>query len=56
MDAFEIHERRIDDAVSVFFFARSYVDDRNSTASWGGIGGLALGPEGSRGPIRRPQG
>jgi hypothetical protein len=28
----------------------------NSTASWGGAGGLALGPEGSRGPIRRPQG
>jgi hypothetical protein len=28
----------------------------NSTASWGGVGGLALGPEGSRGPIRRPQG
>ena len=28
----------------------------NSTASWGGAGGLALGREGSRGPIRRPQG
>jgi hypothetical protein len=28
----------------------------NSTASWGGVGGLALGPEGSRGPIRRPRG
>jgi hypothetical protein len=27
-----------------------------STASWGGAGGLALGREGSRGPIRRPQG
>jgi hypothetical protein len=28
----------------------------NSTASSGGAGGLALGREGSRGPIRRPQG
>jgi hypothetical protein len=28
----------------------------NSSASWGGVGGLGLGPEGSRGPIRRPQG
>ncbi len=28
----------------------------NSTASWGGAGGLGLGREGSRGPIRRPQG
>jgi hypothetical protein len=28
----------------------------NSAASWGGVGGLGLGPEGSRGPIRRPQG
>ena len=28
----------------------------NSTASWGGAGGLALGREGSRGPILRPQG
>ena len=28
----------------------------NSTASWRNVGGLALGPEGSRGPIRRPQG
>ena len=28
----------------------------NSTASWGGVGGLGLGPEGSRGSIRRPQG
>ena len=28
----------------------------NSSASWGGVGGLALGPEGSRGPIRRPHG
>ena len=28
----------------------------NSTASWGGAGGLALGRAGSRGPIQRPQG
>jgi len=28
----------------------------NSAASWGGAGGLGLGREGSRGPIRRPQG
>ena len=28
----------------------------NSTASWGGVGGLALGPEGSRGPTCRPHG
>ena len=28
----------------------------NSTASWGAAGGLALGREGSRRPIRRPQG
>jgi hypothetical protein len=28
----------------------------NSTASWGGVGGLGLGAQGSRGPIRRPQG
>jgi hypothetical protein len=28
----------------------------NSTASWRGVGGLVLGPDGSRGPIRRPQG
>lgn len=28
----------------------------NSAASWGGVGGLALGPEGSRGPIRHPHG
>jgi hypothetical protein len=28
----------------------------NSAASWRGVGGLALGLEGSRGPIRRPQG
>ncbi len=28
----------------------------NSTASWGGVGGLGLGPEGSHGSIRRPQG
>ena len=28
----------------------------NSAASWGGVGGLGLGSEGSRGPIRRPQG
>lgn len=27
-----------------------------SAASWGGVGGLGLGSEGSRGPIRRPQG
>jgi hypothetical protein len=28
----------------------------NSATSWGGVGGLGLGPEGSRGPIRRPRG
>jgi hypothetical protein len=137
MDASEIHEHKIDGAVSVFFFARAYGDDRssaaayerarakisgedntslfrvtapddgrqllfvlcgtlanarraleriawggleysptpdeigaiasrfrevaesgalNSAASWGGVGGLGLGPEGSRGPIRRPRG
>ncbi len=137
MDASEIHEHKIDGAVSVFFFARACGDDRssaaayerarakisgkdntslfrvrapddgrqllfvlcgtlanarrareriawggleysptpdeigaipgrfrevaeagalNSAASWGGVGGLGLGPEGSRGPIRRPQG
>lgn len=28
----------------------------NSTASWGGVGDLASGPEGSRGPSRRPHG
>jgi hypothetical protein len=28
----------------------------NSTASWSGVGGLGLGSEGSRGPMRRPQG
>ncbi len=28
----------------------------NSASSWGGAGGLGLGREGSRGPIRRPQG
>ena len=28
----------------------------NSAASWGGVGGLGLGSEGSSGPIRRPQG
>jgi hypothetical protein len=28
----------------------------NSSASWGGAGGLDLGSEGSRGSIRRPQG
>jgi hypothetical protein len=28
----------------------------NSFASWGGVGGLRLGPEGSRGPICRLQG
>jgi hypothetical protein len=28
----------------------------NSDASWGRAGGLGLGHEGSRGPIRRPQG
>ena len=27
----------------------------NSAASWAGVGGLSLGPEGSRGPIRRPR-
>lgn len=27
----------------------------NSGASWGAVGGLGLGPEGSRGPMRRPQ-
>ena len=111
MDASEIHEHKIDGAVSVFFFARAYGDDRssaaayerarakisgkdntslfrvrawggleysptpdeiaaiasrfrvvaeagalNSAASWGGVGGLGLGSEGSRGPMRRPQG
>jgi hypothetical protein len=28
----------------------------NSAASCGGVGGLGLGSEGSRGPMRRPQG
>jgi hypothetical protein len=28
----------------------------NSSASWRGVGGLGLGAEGSRGPIRLPQG
>ena len=28
----------------------------NSAASWGGVGGLRLGPEASHGPIRRPEG
>ena len=28
----------------------------DSTASWSGVGGLALGPTGSRGPMRRPRG
>jgi hypothetical protein len=28
----------------------------NSSTSWGGVGGLGLGSDGSRGPIRRPQG
>ena len=137
MDASEIHEHKIDGAASVFFFARTYGDDRssaaayeraraklsgkdntslfrvktptegrqllfvlcgtlvnakrareriawggvgytptpdeigaiaarfrevaeagalNSAASWGGVGGLGLGREGSRGPMRRPQG
>jgi hypothetical protein len=137
MDASEIHDHKIDGAASVFFFARSYGDDRsspaayerararisgqdntslfrvktpadgrqllfvlcgtlvnakrareriawggmeysrtpdeigaiasrfrevaeagalNSAASWGGVGGLGLGLEGSRGPMRRPQG
>jgi len=137
MDASEIHEHKIDGAASVFFFARSYADDRssaaayerarakisgkdntslfrvkapadgrqlpfvlcgtlanarrareriawggveysptpdeigaiasrfrevaeagtlNSATSWGGVGGLGLGSEGSRGPMRRPQG
>ncbi|MGP0034625.1 MAG: hypothetical protein ACLP4R_08670 [Solirubrobacteraceae bacterium] len=28
----------------------------SSAASWGGAGGLGLGRERSRGPIRRPQG
>ena len=31
-------------------------DGLNSSARWGGIGGLNLGPEGSQGPVRRPQG
>ena len=28
----------------------------DSTANWAGVGGLALGPKGSRGPLRRPGG
>ena len=28
----------------------------HSTASWTGVGGLALGPTGSRGTMRRPHG
>jgi hypothetical protein len=134
MHAFEIHEHKIDGATSVFFFARTYGDDRSSAAaherarakingkdntslfcvkapadgrqllfvlcgtlanakrarersawggleysptphaiasrfrevadagplssaaSWGGVGGVGLGPEGSRGPMRRPRG
>jgi hypothetical protein len=28
----------------------------NSQASWRGVGGLGLGRDGSRGPMRRPQG
>jgi len=28
----------------------------DSTASWSGVGGLALGAKGSRGPLRRPRG
>ncbi|UUY01794.1 hypothetical protein LRS13_13780 [Svornostia abyssi] len=28
----------------------------DASASWQGVGGISLGPEGTRGPIRRPQG
>lgn len=34
MDASEIHEHKIDGATSVFFFARTYSDDRSSAASY----------------------
>ena len=31
-------------------------NELESSASWTGVGGLALGPTGSRGPLRRPRG
>jgi hypothetical protein len=34
MDASEIHEHKIDGAASVFFFARTYGDDRRSAAAY----------------------
>jgi hypothetical protein len=34
MDASEIHEHKIGGGVSVFFFARSYADDRSSAAAY----------------------
>ena len=34
MDASEIHEHKIDGGASVFFFARTYGDDRSSAAAY----------------------
>jgi len=33
-----------------------HADALDGTASWSGVGGLGLGPTGSRGPLRRPRG
>ena len=44
------------DAISSRFREVAQAGASNSAASWGGVGGLGLGLEGSRGPMRRPQG
>jgi hypothetical protein len=61
VDELGISEYDIDGGPAVYFFARSFREVAeagalNSSASWGGAGGLALGQQGSRGPIRRLQG
>ena len=43
-------------AIATCFREVAQADALSSAASWGGARGLGLGREGSRGPIRRPQG
>lgn len=55
MDALGITEYEIG-AVAGRFRELAEAEALNLAASWGGVGGLSLASEGSRGSIQRPQG